>query len=60
MVQALNRMSPCRDDRPGTTARSTYEPVREYFKAIGGKPMGKDHPCAGLTSPVAGDSFCII
>jgi len=25
---------------------STYEPVRDYFKARGGKAMGKDHPCA--------------
>ena len=25
---------------------STYQPVREYFRARGGKAMGKDHPCA--------------
>ncbi|MDX1564526.1 MAG: ThuA domain-containing protein [Phycisphaeraceae bacterium] len=25
---------------------STYEPVRDYFKTRGGKPMGKDHPIA--------------
>ena len=25
---------------------SSYEPVREYFKTRGGKPMGKDHPVA--------------
>ncbi len=25
---------------------STYDPVRPYFKERGGKPMGKDHPCA--------------
>ena len=25
---------------------STYEPVREYFKTRGGKPMGDDHPIA--------------
>ena len=25
---------------------STYEPVRDYFKKRGGKPMGKDHPIA--------------
>jgi uncharacterized protein len=23
---------------------STFEPVREYFKSRGGKPMGPDHP----------------
>jgi uncharacterized protein len=27
---------------------STYEPVRPYFKARGGKPMGKDHPMAWI------------
>jgi type 1 glutamine amidotransferase len=25
---------------------SSYEPVRDYFKTRGGKPMGKDHPVA--------------
>jgi uncharacterized protein len=25
---------------------STYEPVRDYFKTRGGKPMGADHPIA--------------
>ena len=25
---------------------STYEPVRDYFKTRGGKPMGDDHPIA--------------
>ena len=25
---------------------STFDPVREYFKTRGGKPMGKDHPIA--------------
>jgi len=25
---------------------STYTPVRPYFQQRGGKPMGKDHPCA--------------
>lgn len=25
---------------------STYDPVRDYFKTRGGKPMGKDHPIA--------------
>ncbi|MEM9347521.1 MAG: ThuA domain-containing protein [Planctomycetota bacterium] len=25
---------------------STYEPVRDYFKERGGKPMGEDHPIA--------------
>ena len=25
---------------------STYEPVRDYFKTRGGKPMGEDHPIA--------------
>ena len=25
---------------------SSYEPVREKFQTLGGKPMGKDHPAA--------------
>ena len=29
---------------------STYEPVRDYFKTRGGKPMGKDHPIAWINT----------
>lgn len=27
---------------------SSYDPVRDYFKTRGGKPMGKDHPVAWI------------
>lgn len=36
---------------------STYEPVRDYFKTRGGKPMGKDHPIAWTHEPAAGGRF---
>lgn len=29
---------------------SSYEPVRDYFKTRGGKPMGKDHPIAWINT----------
>ena len=36
---------------------TTYEPVREYFKSRGGKPMGADHPIAWTHEPAAGGRF---
>jgi type 1 glutamine amidotransferase len=36
---------------------STYEPVRDYFKTRGGKPMGKDHPIAWTHEPAGGGRF---
>ncbi len=36
---------------------SSYEPVREYFKTRGGKPMGKDHPIAWTHEPQTGGRF---
>ena len=36
---------------------TTYEPVREYFKSRGGKPMGADHPIAWTHQPAAGGRF---
>lgn len=36
---------------------STYEPVRDYFKTRGGKPMGKDHPIAWLHENDGGRFF---
>lgn len=36
---------------------STYEPVRDYFKTRGGKPMGKDHPIAWTHEPASGGRF---
>lgn len=35
---------------------STFEPVRDYFKTRGGKPMGKDHPIC-WTREVQGGKF---
>ena len=35
---------------------ATFEPVREYFKSRGGKPMGKDHPVA-WTNTLNGGRF---
>jgi len=36
---------------------SSYEPVRDYFKTRGGKPMGKDHPIAWLHENQGGRFF---
>ncbi len=36
---------------------STFEPVREYFKTRGGKPMGKDHPIAWVRNHDGGRLF---
>ena len=36
---------------------STYDPVREYFKTRGGKPMGADHPIAWTNEPASGGRF---
>lgn len=36
---------------------TTYDPVREYFKTRGGKPMGKDHPIAWTHEPKSGGRF---
>ncbi|HEV7406179.1 MAG TPA: ThuA domain-containing protein [Chthoniobacteraceae bacterium] len=36
---------------------STYEPVRDYFKTRGGKPMGPDHPIAWTHEPKTGGRF---
>ena len=36
---------------------STYDPVREYFKTRGGKPMGKDHPIAWIREHDGGRFF---
>jgi type 1 glutamine amidotransferase len=36
---------------------ATYEPVRDYFKTRGGKPMGKDHPAAWLREHGGGRFF---
>ncbi len=33
---------------------STYEPVRDLFKELGGKPMGKDHPIAWTNTSQGG------
>ena len=35
----------------------TYDPVREYFKTRGGKPMGKDHPIAWVRESGGGRFF---
>ena len=35
---------------------TTYEPVRDYFKARNGKAMGKDHPVA-WTREIEGGRF---
>jgi hypothetical protein len=47
---------------PGVTVllrvdESTYDPVRQYFKDRGGKPMGKDHPIAWLREHGGGRFF---
>lgn len=36
---------------------STYDPVRDYFKQRGGKPMGGDHPIAWLRETGGGRFF---
>lgn len=36
---------------------TTYEPVRDYFKTRGGKPMGADHPIAWMHEPETGGRF---
>jgi hypothetical protein len=36
---------------------ATYQPVRDYFKTRGGKPMGKDHPAAWLREHDGGRFF---
>lgn len=36
---------------------STFEPVRDYFKTRGGKPMGADHPIAWLHENGGGRFF---
>jgi type 1 glutamine amidotransferase len=36
---------------------TTYDPVRDYFKTRGGKPMGKDHPIAWTNEPATGGRF---
>ena len=36
---------------------TTYEPVREFFQKLGGKPMGKDHPIAWTTEKHGGRFF---
>jgi uncharacterized protein len=36
---------------------TTYEPVRDYFKTRGGKPMGADHPIAWTHEPAGGGRF---
>lgn len=36
---------------------TTYEPIRAYFKANGGKAMGKDHPAAWLREHGGGRFF---
>jgi len=36
---------------------SSYEPVRDYFKTRGGKPMGKDHPMAWVREHGGGRFF---
>lgn len=36
---------------------STFEPVRDYFKTRGGKPMGDDHPVAWLHENGGGRFF---
>ncbi|MFN3192671.1 MAG: ThuA domain-containing protein [Aureliella sp.] len=36
---------------------STFEPVRDYFKTRGGKPMGADHPIAWLHENEGGRFF---
>ncbi len=35
----------------------TYEPVRDYFKTRGGRPMGKDHPIAWTHQTAEGGRF---
>ena len=47
---------------PGVTVllrvdETTYEPVREFFQKLGGKPMGKDHPIAWTTEKHGGRFF---
>jgi len=36
---------------------STYEPVRDFFKELGGKPMGEDHPIAWINTSGSGRFF---
>lgn len=36
---------------------STYEPVRDFFKTRGGKPMGADHPISWTHVPATGGRF---
>ncbi|REJ70417.1 MAG: ThuA domain-containing protein [Planctomycetota bacterium] len=36
---------------------STYEPVRDLFKELGGKPMGEDHPIAWTNTSGGGRFF---
>ena len=36
---------------------SSYEPVRDFFKKLGGKPMGKDHPIAWTNTSQGGRFF---
>lgn len=36
---------------------TTYEPVRDFFKTRGGKPMGADHPIAWTHEPKSGGRF---
>jgi len=36
---------------------TTYEPVRDFFKTRGGKPMGADHPIAWTNEPATGGRF---
>ena len=36
---------------------STYEPVRDFFKKLGGKAMGKDHPIAWINTSQGGRFF---
>lgn len=52
----------CVTGLPGVTVllrvdESTYDPVRQYFKERGGKPMGKDHPIAWLREHGGGRFF---
>ena len=48
--------------RPGVKVllrvdEATYEPVREFFQKLGGKPMGKDHPIAWTVEKHGGRFF---
>ena len=36
---------------------TSYDPVREYFKTRGGKPMGKDHPVSWIRAFEGGRFF---